>query len=698
MRFCWVMHTTGLHSLNRLRRSQSGVVAILGAVWLIVAVICLMAVDIGNLFWQRRELQKVADLSALAGAQSLTLGCSAVQTSVTQIAAANGWKTADSVPVLEYGKWDPGQGPVDATVSPPTYFRPAANCANPGMALNAVRVSVMRTVPYFFVFNWQSAGRQISASATASVSGQMASFWVGSRLASVGGASILGSLLKGIGLNLSGTTVSGYDGLAQVKVTPAGLLSALGIPVQTDIGVGELNTLLAGRTVSLGQLLDATVIAAGQGGLASLNANLVNAIAAQLGVSNLAVQLGSLADVPTGLFAQIVAPNGNAQPALNVGVSALQLIYSAIGVAVSQHAVDVSSLNVNLLGIASASVKAAVIEPPSIAIGGIGVKAYTAQVRTYVRVKTESGLLGGLLSPLVKLDLPIVIDAVTGQGTLIDMCTPALRLSTGEDRAKIQANASILRTCVGAVSSADLFSKTDVCSTSVQPMEMLSILGIMKMSTPIQINALPAGPYDLILAKGETQSTPVNPLAIGTLVSDLVSSLSNALFGGNGSGTPNSGDIGSLAQSIWDSTSSVCSADTTSCRASRLDQAKTTINSYAGQSGLLTGLLNGLSDLLGAVGGLLGGDGCSYTGLLGTTSNAGCVSLIKGTLSKNSSGLNGVLPNALTVLVGMLKPVLNAVGSSILTPLFQNVLGLNLGQLDVHLDDLNCSQNPQLVY
>ena len=57
---------TGLHRART--RRQSGAVAMLGALWLMIAVICLATIDIGNVFWQKRELQKIADLAALAGA------------------------------------------------------------------------------------------------------------------------------------------------------------------------------------------------------------------------------------------------------------------------------------------------------------------------------------------------------------------------------------------------------------------------------------------------------------------------------------------------------------------------------------------------------------------------------------------------------------------------------------------------------
>ncbi|MGQ2936890.1 MAG: hypothetical protein ACT6RK_22610, partial [Sphingopyxis sp.] len=186
--------------------------------------------------------------------------------------------------------------------------------------------------------------RSLRAEAIAAATDPLASFSVGSTLLRTGD-SVLGDLLKGIGLDLTGTSLVGYDGLAQVQITPAGLLQALGIPVATDIGVGELNTLLAAETVQLGPLLNAIVTAGGQDTLLASNAALLNAVATRLGVPNLEVQLGSLASGPSGLFAEIIAPGANAASALNVGVNALDLLYSAIGVATQKHAVAVNGLS-----------------------------------------------------------------------------------------------------------------------------------------------------------------------------------------------------------------------------------------------------------------------------------------------------------------------------------------------------------------
>jgi uncharacterized membrane protein len=687
---------------GRTASSQRGAVAIMGAIWFMVGMLMLMGLDVGNVFWQKRDLQRIADMSAMAGAQTVAgSGCAVAQAGATANAGLNGRRSTD-VLAATCGSWNPRdvRGAVDATATPPRYFRLNDTVA----PLNAVRVTMSRSVPYFFVFNAPGGGttpssRTVTAEATASAERGIASFSVGSRLLALQtNDSVLGRLLKGIGLPINGSLVA-YDGLVNTKVTPSGLLQALGIPVAADISIGQFNALLAANTVSLGRLLDVVVTLAGRTDLISANASLLSSITPLVGVnaSTLNVVLGSLSDPPSGLFAMINAPGSSPASALNIGVSAMDLVYGAIGVGATDHALQ-TGLNIDLLSLAKVTTRVAVIEPPSIAIGGVGAKAYTAQVRTYVRVKTDSGLLGTLLSPLVKLDLPILVDLVTGQGVLTDLCSPALQLAGGVQQARIDVSASILKVCVGQMADSDVFSKSSVCEDNLQAMEMVNVLGLLKSSTPLRLNGLSSGPYSLTLKEGETKSTPVNPLAIGTLVADLVGQLATQLFGGTISGTAPANSSTDIANQLWNDTASICTANTTACRKLRLEAAESRIDTTTAQSGLLTGVLNGLADLLGAVGGLVGGDGCSYTGLLGSTSNAGCVSLIKGTLDKSSQGSGRVVSNALVLLTGLVKPVLNAVGSSVLTPLLTNVLGIQLGQLDVNLRSLDCTAKPTLVY
>lgn len=677
------MHVV-LRSSSPHTRSR-GSILVNTAIALSLIVITLIGTEIGFMYFMKREFQKTADLAALAGAQQIRGGCVAAVAAAQLNANGSAGGAPANMPVgltlaageVQCGYWDKD-----------TSFQTPAVTG----AANAVRVSFQKASPTLLSFF--TGNRLINVTAVAALSAPLAEFSVGSKLITVSGDSTLGRLLKGIGLDLSGTSLVAYDGLAQVKITPSGLLAALRIPVAADIGVGELNTLLAGRSVMLGDLLNAIVTVAGQDSLLSSNIALLQAIQAKLGLTNLPVQLGSLADGPRGLFAQIVSPGGSGSSALNVGVSALDLLYTSIGVATSQHAVD-AGLNINLLGLAKVTTQVTVIEPPSVAIGGIGASAYNAQVRSFIHVTTDSGLLGSLLAPLVKLDLPIVLDAVTGTGTIIDMCTPALQDPvSGKDRVKFNVSSKIANVCVGQVALTDLFSKSTVCSypTTLKDMELINVLGLLKVNNHLDLGVLKATDAQLTLAEGETGTTSGNNLQLGTLVPDLLAQLTNLLFGGQTpTGTPTSAQLDSLTDKIWNDTSSICSTDSSSCRAARLTQARAVIRQNSDQSGLLTGLLNGLSDLLTSI-------PCS--GALGIGGDvSGCRTAIRDTLAKTTTAnTGGQVSNALSVLAGLLKPLLDAIGTSVLTPLLQNVLGIDLGQVDVNLKSLDCKALPMLVY
>ncbi|MDQ0072198.1 putative membrane protein [Variovorax boronicumulans] len=675
-------------------------------------VIVLIGSELGYLFYLKREFQKSADLSALAGAQALVPdNC----TSATAAAIANASQNLPSgfqmtAADVVCGRWDPENQPS------PRHF-------SPGMQpFNAVSVTIQRTPPLLLPSLPGNQPRVLSLEALAAKTDPSAAFSVGSRLLRFSGDSTLGALLKAIGLDLDNTIVAGYEGLATVSITPGDLLctpplKSLVCPA-ADITVGGLNDLL-NANVTLGQLLDAVVTAGGRQDLLNANVALISAIKAKLGADQLNVKLGSLTGIPS-LFANITTPG--ATSALEAQINALDLIQAAIGVATGGHAIDIPGLNISLLGLVTVTTKAGLVEPPSIAIGVKGITAYTAQVRTFIHVKTN-----GLLGSLLKINLPIALDLVAAKGTLLDLCTPALVSPAGKQRAEISVEGAILKGCIGKISNSTgsqdcslstgdpryqacfdqlIFSKKDACEQNLSSMELVNVLGFLKIPKSLPINALPIEqPTTVILEAGQTGTTG-NSLAIGTTVSNLVSTLTNLLFGTAPlTGTPSPADISSLANQIWtDSGKSVsdggagCTADTMACRALRLENARTHIAQNAANSGLLSGILNGLGDLLGAVGGILGGDGCSYTGLLGSTSNAGCVNLIKNTLNKTSgSDLGGVVSNALAVVAGLLKPILNAVGSAVLTPLLQNLLGIHLGEVDVKLQSLQCN-NAQLVY
>lgn len=673
---------------------QRGSVLVNVAAGLSLMVILLSIIDLGFIYFHKREFQRAADLAAMAGARMVQNGENAAELAATSNAAVNLQRFTVASATADCGTWD--------ALAEPRF--------TPAICDNAVEAIVIGRAPRFLPFIGEL---QISASAIAMVGDPLAAFSVGTRTARVGGG-LLGEILAVPGLNLDGTTLASYDGLANVMITPGGLLEQLGIAVAADADIGTFNSLLAANSVSLGDLLEATVIAAGQDSLLATNALLVQSAEIATGVSELSLTLGSETG-GGGLFAEIIAPGtDSARGALDVGISALNVISTAIAVATADHAIEVSDLSLSLLGLVNVSTRVGVVEPPSIAIGGLGSngicdvdedcpKAYTAQVRAHIHVRTDNGLLGGLLAPLLKLDLPIVLDVATAQGELQSVCKPDLH-DGAPASAQVNVDASILKACVGEVDDTLLFSESEVCDDHLQPMELLNVAGILGLpNNSLQLNGLTDQALTDPLAAGQTE-TLGNELAVGALVSDLVEELTGLLFGGSPpSSTPSGASVTALATDLFNATgtpgdpSFVCNTNSAACRGLRLDRARADIESAAASSGLVVGLLDGVLDLLGN---LLSGNGCTSSGLLGlgSGSNAGCIALLEDALGESSSASGGgSVSNALAVLTGLLVPVLDELGSAVLTDLFKNVLGLHVGETDVSMLAVECGGTPRLV-
>ncbi|MHC1480761.1 TadG family pilus assembly protein [Frateuria aurantia] len=709
-------------SLGSPPRHQAGAMAVLLMLTLIGLVVILGSTVIGYLYWLHRDTQKIADLAALAGAGQL--GTCSSDGSDNSAARTNAFDANQfgGTATIQCGVWT-----YDATTGAPGFT------AGNSSATNAVKV--VATHP---ALPWRSLGTVplpvISATAIASGAPPVASFSVTPALATLNNQAPLGQLLQAVGLDPSQLDLVSYNGLANLTVTPSGLLAALGIDVPVGADVGTLNTLLDTK-VGLSQLLNAEVSLAGQDSLLAANANLISAIEAQLGVSNLMVQLGSTATT-SGLFALLQAPDSSAQAALGVQVNALQLLATSIGVASGQHAVSVganaTTLNLGLLQLTAA---ASVIEPPSIGIGGVGTTANSAQIRVFLHLQSGTGslassvpLLGSLVSALINLqvDIPIAIDVVQAMGTLTDLCDPddPATQADGIPRATIQVNANILQTCIGDFTEADAFSTVSSCasvpgaSTNKQLLTvgtgtLLGSAQLLGLDTHMVISALPSnGSVDL--AAGQS-GTVGNSLLIGDTVSNLTNALLGALVLNAGSGSSNASCNSAivtttcyqLAEDIWNST-----ASGNALYAVRLSNALSSVSTASsGLTGFIGGTLDGVLGLLGGVltlnpSGVVDGLGTvldqvgslvtSLTCTLGIEQT--CISTIATTMAGSSAnGTANVVPVLLGYLLEVLQPLLNAIGSAILTPLLQDVLGLNLGVTTVNLQSLQC-HSVHLVY
>lgn len=381
--------------IARLRREHGAVSVMTAAFVATIGLAVLVSIDIGNLFYSQRALQRAADLAAMAAAQRLD------EPNAAQLAVQQNGLSVDGNNVkltVVPGVWDATTG------TAPTYFT-AQSAVDSNT--NATQVTVSQNVPYFFTIGQRTLQATAIAKNTSTVA-----FSLGSGLASLDNGllnQLLGYLLH-TNLNLDAAS---YQGLATTNIRLGDLAVAL--------GAGSMQELLA-LSPSLGTLFNAMVSVASQSGLAGLSVG-------GAGASN-ALSFGSDLNVPINIgdggasspgLLQVLALAGNEKAALDATVNVLDLLTTAAQIANSKAAVNVAPVSLNILGLGTVRLSLKIIEPPAIAVGPPGqflsgpnagqwkTQARTSQVRLGLGIDASLGTLKFV-------DLPIGLLVASAQG------------------------------------------------------------------------------------------------------------------------------------------------------------------------------------------------------------------------------------------------------------------------------------------
>lgn len=359
------------HTLRRFQ--QRGATLIVVALGMGMALAAMMALDIGNLVWQKRELQKIADLAALAGAAQGPDGC--VLGGAKANAQANGLLVSDVFPDPVWGEWKPGDSEVKSE----------------GVG-NACQVSISRTVPYFFMFDSSAESRTLHATAIAAAE-PLALLSVRSSLVKIDSRernllnAVIGGLLGGK-LNID---VAGWKGLATADVNLLTFLNALAIRLNTNVVNYEE---LLDTELQVGELLDVLLTVVRQNSpTASATIEALRLLSVRAQASPLRLRLGQLLGLETG------APNA----ALDVSANVLSLVQAMVQIGNGNNGAAVQ-LDIPLIksGLIYQGVKVgvAVIERPQWKLGNPkkeDIFTKTAQIKLSLGVE--------LLSVHVDLDV-----------------------------------------------------------------------------------------------------------------------------------------------------------------------------------------------------------------------------------------------------------------------------------------------------
>ncbi|WP_260463979.1 TadG family pilus assembly protein [Burkholderia sp. Bp8963] len=527
--------STGSCARPRDRRrmgGQRGAVAVLAAVWVLLAVVVLGAIDIGNLFFQRRDLQRIADMSALAAAQRMDDKCAQPTTTATQNASANGFDpqaSGNSMSIV-CGRWD-----VAAFPNPP-YFGSASS------QLNAVQVTLSKPVPFFFLgpkrtVTATSIGKEVNPD----------SFTLGTSLVTLQGGlvnNVLGALL-GANLNLSAVS---YQGLATTQIALKDLVVAA--------NVGTVDQ-LANVSVTAGGFAQLLVTALSKTQVANVNA----------GVATSALQ--AIAKVAVGTTTVNVLSNGSTPGVLAVGLANKQAaadarvtLLDALMVAAEVAAAGQPAVNVNTgvnLGLVNATLQVQIIKPPVLAVGEGGIdpttgtwrtQASTAQVRLYLNADLGTtnitilnllglGWLNTFLNKIVSADvhLPIYLEVAPGTAWLVSTnCAPTQAAS----RAVVGVQTGVANLCIGDtppnMSAQQPFSCTvpaTILSASVLGTTAVQVKANLALPASVPSSSSATLTFNGVAGDSDDYQT-TNANAVGSVLTNALSGVANSLASTNG--------------------------------------------------------------------------------------------------------------------------------------------------------------------
>ncbi|MFB2553649.1 pilus assembly protein TadG-related protein [Ensifer soli] len=434
--------------LRRLLEHTGGNIGVLSAMVMPMVIVTLgLGVDYGALTLEKRRLQSIADLSAIAAAAAIADPEAAVRrhfrdNGVTMLIETrsgfldgNGIPVTDAATIAARGSVSivKGHYAPDPAIAAARRFAPLATPAN------AVEIRARKQGSLFFAAMFADPP-PITATGRAAQT-PLAAFSIGSRLASLDGGivnALLGTLL-GASVSLD---VMDYRALIDTDIAVQPFLRTL----STEIGLTAATYDAAlDADIAVPRLFRAL---AATPGVRPAAAAALHALATATGSNRRTIRLLRILNLDPKRGLSLDAGSH-----LGMSVNALDLVTAAAGIANggSQMALD---LGATLPGLASTRVRLAIGEPPVATpahrLGAPGSAVRTAQTRLAVDVSVTG--LAALLG--LRIELPLYVEVAYGEAKLAAIrCTPGNAASAGVG---IDTVPGVAEVAIGAVDAAVL--------------------------------------------------------------------------------------------------------------------------------------------------------------------------------------------------------------------------------------------------
>jgi uncharacterized membrane protein len=477
------------HFGRRFISDERGNIAFIAAACMLLVTGCAaLGVDVGSVFTDKRRAQSAADLAAIVAASDLTRAPRAAAATV----AKNNFPP-DSLVAVETGVYK-----ADTSLVPQQRFTVGATPAN------AVRVTMQTKTPLFF-------GKVLTGDSTVNLrvtsvasTTQLATFAIGSRLASLNGGLLNQLLGQMLGTSLSLSAMD-YQALADAKINLFDFMSALATRASLT-GVSYDSLLQSNLKVT--DIIAALQASGVTGTASSALSNLGSSLA---GVTT-KVALGTLIDA--GPYGDMTVGQ---QPKVGVDLAALDLLSATAQLANGTHQIA-TSLNLGLPGIAAVSLQVTVGERPVgsswITIGQSGASVHTAQTRILATVQ----LLGS--GSVAAVNLPIYVEVAAGTAMLnsVSCGYPDIASSTTQ----LGVSPGIVDAWIGGVTSADM---TNFTTKPNPPAATIVDLGAIKVTGRAHATMANTSPTNVNFSYADIQAQTRKTVNTTSFTSSLTGSL-----------------------------------------------------------------------------------------------------------------------------------------------------------------------------